>query len=403
MDNSVEFLGDLLKISSVSGNEQEISAYLTTFLQKNGFTIIPSDVGNAIGIKGHGSPVLLLSSHMDTVPLNNPYREEIVDGEVKKIYAAGATDCKPALASIFYSGAKSDEFNTKSEGTLILAGIVQEEIATIGIEDLFLQLGKQNITPDYAIFGEPTVNDRICVGYRGRVLVDLEITTEQGHSSNPWAYDNPVDVFMQYFKQIEMYAKKFNVDHPNPAPQMEYFHTISAALTTLHSGDTHNVLPGSAKGTIDVRIPLEISAEKLVADLTTILSKDYLVEKMKYAPKQDISIEVKFSPAYDAVESPQNNPVVNALRWAAFKTLGNRKIKLLKKTGSTFTNLIQTHYIKFNPHFACITYGPGDPKLEHSNKEFIEISEYKETIEIYTKFFPKLSLFHEKYLSKLKK
>jgi LysW-gamma-L-lysine carboxypeptidase len=64
---------------------------------------------------------------------------------------------------------------------------------------------------------------------------------------------------------------------------------------------------------------------------------------------------------------------------------------LIKKTGTTFINAIGIHY-----GIPSITYGPGDPKLEHTVKEFIEIKEYLKSIEIYSKFFSKFySMYHQ--------
>jgi acetylornithine deacetylase/succinyl-diaminopimelate desuccinylase-like protein len=74
--DATEFLKKLIQIESISGNEVNISKFLQEFLKFHGFTILPSKVGNAVGIKGSGNPILLFSSHMDTVPTNNPFRLE---------------------------------------------------------------------------------------------------------------------------------------------------------------------------------------------------------------------------------------------------------------------------------------------------------------------------------------
>ena len=49
-------------------------------------------------------------------------------------------------------------------------------------------------------------------------------------------------------------------------------------------------------------------------------------------------------------------------------------------------------------HFGIpsITYGPGDPKLEHTDNEFIELEEFYKSIEIYSKFFSKFFEIYQK-------
>ncbi len=87
--NALDFFKDLIKIPSLSGNEAEIAEYLTEFLRSQDFEILPSPLGNVIGRKGQGSPVLLLVSHMDTVSTENPFREDD-----HHFYGTGVVDCK---------------------------------------------------------------------------------------------------------------------------------------------------------------------------------------------------------------------------------------------------------------------------------------------------------------------
>ena len=45
-----------------------------------------------------------------------------------------------------------------------------------------------------------------------------------------------------------------------------------------------------------------------------------------------------------------------------------------------------------------ITYGPGDPKLEHTNNEFIDLNEFSKCIDVYEKFITKFfEIYNKKY------
>ncbi len=396
--NPTEFLRDLLKISSVSGNEQEISSYLKSYLKEHDFRLLPSNIGNVVGIKGQGKPIILISSHMDTVPTDNPYKEE-----ENRIYATGATDCKPSLASMFYSVVNHD-WNAEN-GTVVIAGVVEEEVSTRGVEELFSVLSEHKINPDYAIFGEPTIINRICIGYRGRVALKVLVETEPGHSSSSWGYDNAIEVVNALYSLINNYSESYN----QTVKKDGHFYEITSTMTTIHAGEVLNSLPNSASANIDVRIPPSVEREDIqqeIHDLLLSRKKLNLAMRTLYNRKiisQKTKISVEFGACYNGVEVPNNSPVVSSLRWAAYKVLG-KKIKLLKKTGSTFMNIIQDHYNHHEDNeFACIVYGPGNPRLEHTNNEYIEIDEYLKSIEIYKKFFGKFFSIMKRIQARRKK
>jgi LysW-gamma-L-lysine carboxypeptidase len=377
--DAVEFLKDILWIESLSGREGKLSHYLTKFLEAYNFHIIPSAVGNVIGVKGQGKPVLLLASHMDTVPTENPYREE---GDL--IYATGAVDCKPSLASIFFSAATAE---WKEEyGTLIVAGLVNEETDDLGMAEFF----KLDVQPDFAIFGEPTKSDRICLGYRGRVWIQMKVTAETGHTAASWDYENSIDVFYTIYKKIADMINGLNKDHliyENGVPQEgQHFHELSVVLSTIHAGQESNVMAKKCEGDLDFRIPLWITPEELLDQLKSVVSDVYQDRKETW--KRPIHVDLWIKSRTNPCLVNSEIPLVQALRWATFKETG-RKVTTLRKTGTTYTNNMMEFYGLRNPKFRCITYGPGDPRLEHTDNEFISKTEYLESINSYLRFFPK--------------
>ncbi len=374
---AVDFLKKILQIPSVSGNEQELSRFLKGFVESHGFTLIDSSLDNVIATKGQGKPVLLMASHMDTVPTNNPYRTE--EG---KIFAPGAVDCKPSLAAMFWAAAHVE---WKPEwGTLVLAAVVEEEISTRGMKDYFLHGPK----PDYAIFGEPTNYNQICIGYKGRVLFRMQTECMSGHVACCWQYDNAIAVCMDIFGLLQKDFEVFNQSVKKPAEH--YFHRITPNLVKVQGGTNPNSLPNSCEMMIDIRIPPEIDAEELKQQIIQRII-DYQSSHCEH-PETQISYE--FPSCFNATETPLNALVLAALKGSIYKQT-KAKATLVKKTGSTFTNLIADHY-----QIPVATYGPGDPKLEHCNDECIEINEYLQVIEIYHQFFERLHVIHQRKQAK---
>jgi LysW-gamma-L-lysine carboxypeptidase len=374
----LDFLRSVIKIESPSGNEKVLANFLTNFLKDHAFSLLPSKVGNVIGVKGKGSPILLLASHMDTVKTDNPFRED-----EDKIYGTGAVDCKSSLASMFFASANVD---WKSNwGTLIIAGIVHEEDALIGIESFFQELSLQ---PDYAIFGEPTQIDRICLGYRGRILVRLSVNSTKCHIACSWDSDNTIEIILELHHRIQTFAKEYN---QIISPTDGHFHELTANISTINGGQETNSLPQECIANIDIRLPPKLPVQNVIIQIQRII--DQYKQETHLQPETIISFET-FS-NFDACEVTSNNNLVNALRWAAFQTL-QKKIEFITKTGSSFTNLIQKHYCIAQPEFICITYGPGNSRLEHTNNEYIEKEEFMNSVQIWLKFFRKFNDFCRK-------
>ncbi|MHA1340324.1 MAG: M20/M25/M40 family metallo-hydrolase [Promethearchaeota archaeon] len=378
---ALKLLRKSLKIKSPSGMEHKASKLYIKFLKKNGFKVYPSKLGNVIGIKGHGHPVLLLSSHIDTIPIDMPYKET-----ENEIFARGAVDCKPSWISMLYSVAKynwEDLFNKyDKQGTIIIAGIVREEDSLIGIEEFF----KTPFKPDFAIFGEPTKIDRICTGYRGRLWISIKCEVSSGHASSAWAYINPIDVILEFWNRI----KSLDSDYLNNRQHslintnsLNYFNKMTITLTRIHGGKIANSIPDFCSADIDIRIPTSIQLNNLISKVEFI--------KKSIEDLFNIELKVEFKSKIPATITNSNNLLIHALRWAIFKTI-NKKAKILRKTGTTFMNLIKTNY-----EIPTIVYGPGDPKLEHTCYEKIEKKEFLNAIEIYNVFFPKFfELFFKK-------
>jgi acetylornithine deacetylase/succinyl-diaminopimelate desuccinylase-like protein len=152
-ENIIEFLKELIKTPSLSGQEKEIAELIQRKMVELGYTVHVDDMGNVIGIIGKGRHTVLFDSHMDHISpgtLNNwkfpPYSGKIID---KEMYGRGVVDMKGAVASLIYGCA-----NSKDDVKKILACVVHEEtnegVATRKIIDEY------NGKIDSCVLGEPT-------------------------------------------------------------------------------------------------------------------------------------------------------------------------------------------------------------------------------------------------------
>ncbi len=375
---AIDFLKKCIEIYSPSGQEEEYSKFIAGFLENKGFKVNFDRVGNLIAEKGEGKPELLLVSHLDTIPGELPVIEK--DG---KIFGRGAVDCKPSLAAMVYSISQIN-FEQRDVGKIVFAGIVREEDSLEGIQEFM----KSNVNPDFSIFGEPTKINQICIGYKGRICIGFRVLSQSGHVASSWQYINSIEVALEIWNIIKGVCWQLTEQHCPTNEPKKYFNKIIPNLSLISGGQYTNCVPATCEMHIDIRFPPEISSQLILSEIRRcVLDFKKIYENNA---KGEFQIQENISSLIEGYEISGNELIVGALRWAIYNTM-REKPTLIKKTGTTFINQIG---IDFN--IPSITYGPGDPRIEHTNEEFIEIEEYKKSIEIFNKFISKLNENYKK-------
>ncbi|MEM3382830.1 MAG: M20/M25/M40 family metallo-hydrolase [Nitrososphaerales archaeon] len=364
-ENAVNFLEDILRIYTPSGKEEPLSRFLAEKMKRFGFKdVIIDKVNNVIGTIGSDSPSLLLCGHMDTVPGIQPVK--ISEG---LMFGRGAVDAKSSLAAMIMAASK---FVDKGNfGKIIVAGVVDEEGTGMGIKELI----KNDVKADYAIFGEPSGIENITIGYKGRISLTIICKTASVHASAPWMSQNAIEKAFEVWNAVRAYALE-KKDEKNR------FDSLTACVTKIRGGTAHNVLPGACRITLDIRIPPKMSCSTVYQDIMNIIEK-YQTDLS--FPK----IGVEVGDMTEPFETDRNSLLIKALAMAIFEITRKRPL-LLRKTGTGDMNAYG-HAFKV----PVVTYGPGNPHLSHTRKEFIEISEYLSSIEIYRKVIINLYKFHQ--------
>lgn len=340
---SINLLKSLLEFYSPSGFEDEISNFIKEELINLGFKTEKDNVGNVIGESGGDKPVILLCSHMDTVPGKIPVK--IVD---EKIYGRGAVDAKSSLAAIITASANllHEDFPAK----IILAAVVDEEGSGKGIKNLI----KQKIKVDYAIFGEPSNTKGVVIGYKGSLKLKVICETVGGHSSAPWLFENAIEKAFEAWNIIK------NFRHEKEKLNSK-FYSLTSCLTKINGGSNFSLVPNNCEIEVDLRIPPQIHPEEIL----------YLIKKKVNFAKIEALDYVK------GYEINSNSFLVKAFIYAIRKVSGSQ-VSLLKKTGTSDMNILAETL-----NIPMVAYGPGDSTLDHTENEFININDFLTSIKIY--------------------
>lgn len=348
--DEVSLLTDSLRIYSPSKKESRISSMLRSRMRALGFRNVRTDAaGNAIGEVGAGRRHLLLCGHMDTVPGVIPVRTE-----GGRIYGRGAADAKSPLCSMIWAAAASKDRPLR----ITVACVTREEGDSLGVKTLIEGGGDY----DAAVFGEPGGAHRVAVGNRGRFEALLSVRTRGGHASSSWAHASAVDEALAVVSKMRDYERSKSVEG-------DHYRSVSVSLTLIRGGTYSNVIPKSCSVTLDVRTPPGTTSADVQSDLARTVAGC-----AKARP--DVGFDISFAEATEPYEAPKDSPIVRAFQRSIIKQLSARPV-LTHKTGTGDMNTLAQ-----GMGIPCVTYGPGDSKLEHTEGEYVEVADYLDSIRV---------------------
>jgi putative selenium metabolism hydrolase len=189
-----QFLRDLIAIPGESAAEGGVIQRIKTEMEKSGFDRVEIDpMGNILGYIGHGSHLVAMDAHIDTVGIGNPKLwnydpyQGFEDEEI--ILGRGASDQTGGMAAMVYAGRLIKDLKLEDDYTLLVVGSVQEE----DCDGLCWQyiIEEDRIRPEFVVITEPT-SCRIYRGQRGRM--EIKVTTQgvSCHGSAPERGDNAI-------------------------------------------------------------------------------------------------------------------------------------------------------------------------------------------------------------------
>ena len=360
---AVEFLRKALEQYTPSRSEASLANLIKDkCVNELGFEQVHIDnVGNIIAVKGNGEPKILLCGHMDTVPGQIPVRIE--DGF---LYGRGASDAKAPLISMLLAAA---EF-PKQTGTIIFAGVVDEEGNATGIK----QLVKGKLSVDYAIFGEPSGIENITIAYKGRLAIRLTCDVgNSAHASAPWLAKNSIEEIYDFWNAIKSEIEILHVKETRA-------NSISCSITEITGGSNHNVTPQTSRITIDIRIPTNTTCEKVLKLVDGVINK--------VAINKGIKAVYRIEDNTEPFEADLNSPLVRALS-LSIQDIKKKRPILLRKTGTGDMNILGNAL-----NVPVVTYGPGDPHASHTANERVQIEEYVSSIDVFVRALFHMSRFH---------
>ena len=355
----------MVEIYSPPCEEEEFARFLASELESLGFNVRRDAVGNVIAEGGGGNPKILLCGHMDTVPPMLPVKVE--DGV---LYGRGSVDAKGPLAAMVVAASRLIEEGY--EGSLTVAGVVEEEGRSTGIRHLV----NEGVDADYAVFGEPTNVATVTVGYRGSFLLLVVCETETGHSSAPWLYDSAVE------KVFELWSLVKGLRIPEEDPESR-FHSLSMNLRSIEGGGESSVVPPRCKAIIEIRIPPAITVDELTREVLNLV-EGYRTEN------PGVMVEAEVMDSMEPYVADKKSTLVRAFSRAIWENRKER-VRLINKSGTGDMNIFGRAM-----SIPVVTYGPGDPHLDHTPDEHIVLQDYMDAVDVIVDAVKRLHELHHR-------
>jgi acetylornithine deacetylase len=243
-------LKNLIDRPSATGKEIDVSDWLSLYLEKAGFTVHRQPVsGGRYNIFARmGEPVLVFTSHLDTVPGEIPFSEDS-----RYIYGRGACDAKGCVAAQVKAGEGLVSEGIGPVGFLFLAG---EEHGSDGAR-------AANGIPNscrFLIGGEPTDN-KLAFASKGALRYIFRAEGRTAHSAYPETGDSAVLKLLDFLNAVR--AETY------PADPVLGETTVNIGV--LSGGTRANVVPDRAEAEVIFRT---VSPSSGMKDRITRLSRN---------------------------------------------------------------------------------------------------------------------------------
>lgn len=343
----VHLLEKLISFTSLSKQEDEVSDWLTSYLQSFSALNIQQINKNILIKWGNtdSKEKLLLNTHLDVVPPSpnhayEPFEPFQKDG---KIYGRGSTDAKGSLSSMVGALTELLNENYTPKNEIIFAFTICEEAqgAHNGVVHLRENGYFNEITS--AIVGEPTLLHP-CIAQKGILILELNLRGKSGHAARIPKKDNLIYAIPPFLKQLESIS--FNTEN-------EWIGKTKITPTRINAGTANNMAAEKVSLIVDCRTIPDVSNQEILDAIKKVVT----------------NVEIKIiSDRFQSVSTSTKSRIAQIAQ---------------KVSNEPFFGSPTSSDWAFLKGIPTVKIGPGDSNQSHTSDEFIEIDQLKKGVELY--------------------
>jgi putative selenium metabolism hydrolase len=359
----------LIHCHTPSGRESAAAQCLLQAFQALNYDEAYCDAaGNAVGILRCGEgPVVMLNGHIDTVALGEEdlWAHPPLSGAISqeedgyRLWGRGACDMKSAVACMVH--AAKDAAEAGFRGTLIVTGVVQEEVGGLGARYL-----AQTMQADVVILGEPS-KLKLMLGHRGRIEMQVRVAGKIAHAANNSLGVNALYQTVPVLQALENVA----------LPQGGVLGGSSLTPTRLVSyPESHNVVPGEALIIVDYRNIPQDDPDAVLSRLQALMPEGVSLEVLtEHAVSEDGGINIDFPHIAPAYQTPLDSPFLQVTRHALQASLhaAGRELEEDVWWFCTDAPYLSTMTNSQGGNAVVIGFGPGEEERAHTTRENVPV------------------------------
>ena len=356
-------LSKLIKIKSLSGQEEGVAKALKQMMEEAGFDEVKIDgLGNVIGRIGKGKKIIAIDGHIDTVDLGNldAWESDPLGGEIKNgfVHGRGAADQTGGPAAAITAGKILKEIGLPDDVTIYVTGTVMEEDCDGLCWNYIVE--EEKIIPDCVIVTEPT-NLNIYRGHRGRMEIEISFYGLSSHGSAPERGKNAIYMASKAALEIEKLNEKLASDPFLGKGSITVTEFVSSSPSLCAVSDF-------AKIHLDRRLTWDEDKEFALNQVRQIVKgMNAKVELLNYEKTSFTGLKYGMEKYYPTWKIEEDHKVIKS-GVRTFSELFNQKPKVDKWTFST--NGVTINGIHKIP---VIGFGPGNEELAHAPNEKVPI------------------------------
>jgi acetylornithine deacetylase len=367
-----ELLMDLLRYPSPQTELLEADPQLKKIIADNVAPRLAGLTGSAGAIDAMGNLIwelggesaggLLLMGYAMTFPaasMKHPFSGALVDGTPfgsvsQCALGRGACEQKGALAGMIYAAAIVARAELTLRAPLILAVSLAGETGRHDAAKFILQ--NDAISARAAIVGLGTSN-RVCLGNKGRVDVEIIVRGKSAHSSMPEKGVNAVDGFRRVMERLDQLP--LGRGHSDLG-------SATLTVTQVRSGpDISHTIPDVCRAVLDRRLLPGEDPDAAFRDIQNAL-KDVA----------GWSIEVMRG-AFMYPSEVAKDCALAAATASASRELTGREAEMLYSPAALDAGFLNRNGIE------TIMFGPGDLRFAHTDEEAVSLQEVRDAAKIY--------------------